>query len=60
MMYLYAWGNNGKRKQMKGRTCEILHRLSKGSVHIRFDNGQEEITSRRALRQAANGEGEKI
>jgi len=50
-IYLYAWGNNAKRKQMKGRRCEVLHRLSKGSVHIRFENGQEEITSSRALRR---------
>ncbi len=51
MKYVYAWGNNTKRAEMKGRRCEILHMLSRSSVHIRFDNGQEVITSRRALRR---------
>lgn len=51
-LYLYAWGNNAKRATMKGRKCHILHPLSKGSAYIRFiDTGQEEITSRRALRK---------
>ncbi len=55
MTYIYAWGNNAKRATMKGRECVILHTLSRGSVHIRFlDNGQEEITSRRALRKHDN------
>jgi len=50
--YIYAWGNNSKRETMKGRECEILHHLTKGSVYVKFtDNGQTEITSRRALRR---------
>ena len=54
--YRYAWGNNEKRKAMKGRECVLLHTLSRGSAHIRFtDNGQEEITSRRALRTYTGG-----
>jgi hypothetical protein len=52
MIYRYHWANNAKRETMKGRACIILHHLSRGSVHIRFlDNGQEEITARRALRR---------
>ncbi len=52
-VYVYAWGNTSKCATMKGRRCVLLHSLSMGSAHIRFlDNGQEEITSRRALRRA--------
>jgi len=52
MLYRYAWGNNPKRAQMKGRTCHILWTLALGSVLIEFtDNGQREVTSRRALRR---------
>jgi len=51
MEYRYAWGNNEKRKTLKGRACEILHRLSRNSAHVRFENGQEEIVSRNALRR---------
>ena len=51
MMYEYTWGNNEKRATLKGRKCEVLHRLAKNSVHVRFENGQEEIVSRNALRR---------
>jgi hypothetical protein len=51
-LYIYAWGNNSKRATMKGRTCRLLASGAKGSVLIEFtDNGQREITSRRALRK---------
>ena len=50
--YVYAWGNNPKRARMKGRTCTILGSMALGSCYIRFtDNGQREVTSRRALRR---------
>jgi len=51
-LYTYAWGNNPKRAGMKGRTCRLLARLALGSVYIEFtDDGQREVTSRRALRR---------
>ena len=51
--YTYEWANNSKRATMKGRPCRILHTLSRGSVYIEFtDDGQKEVTSRRALRRA--------
>ena len=51
-LYKYAWGNNPKRVKMKGRTCKLVATGQKGSVLIEFiDNGQREITSRRALRR---------
>lgn len=51
-MYKYTWGNNEKRKTMKGRYCKLLKVGRKNSVLIEFcDNGQTEIVSRRALRK---------
>lgn len=51
-LYRYTWGNNPKRARMKGRTCRLLACMSLGSVYIEFtDNGQREVTSRRALRR---------
>jgi len=51
-VYIYAWGNNPKRATMKGRACHLLKCLKMDSAFIRFlDNGQEEVTSRRALRK---------
>jgi hypothetical protein len=51
-LYVYAWGNNPKRATMKGRACRLLSTMALGSVYIQFiDNGQREVTSRRALRR---------
>ena len=50
--YIYSWGNNEKRATMKGRICRLLKTLPMNSVIVEFeDNGQREITSRRALRK---------
>ncbi len=50
--YLYAWGNNPKRKTMKGRCCVVLARGSMNSCLIVFvDDGQQEVISRNALRR---------
>lgn len=51
MYYKYAWGNNPKRATMKGRMCHIVATGKMGSVLIEFENGQREISSRRALRK---------
>lgn len=47
----YRWGNNSKRKTMKGRECKIIARGKRmGSICIEFlDNGQREIVSWRAV-----------
>jgi hypothetical protein len=51
-LYRYAWGNNAKRATLKGRTLRLLGTLAMGSVYVEFtDNGQREVTSRRALRR---------
>lgn len=51
-LYIFCWGNNEKRKNMKGRVCRVLKRGKKNSCSIEFtDNGQKEIVSRNALRK---------
>ena len=53
--YKYCWGNNPKRAAMKGRMCRIIATGKMGSALIEFDNGQREISSRRALRAVPVG-----
>lgn len=51
-LYRYSWGNNSKRRTMKGRICRVLCRGSMNSALIEFvDNGQREVVSRYALRR---------
>ncbi len=50
--YVYAWGNNAKRAELKGRACEVLARGAMSSVLVRFEDGRREVVSRRALRRA--------
>lgn len=53
MRYTYAWGNNPRRAQLKGRPCELLAVGKMGTVLVRFlDTGEKITTSRRALRRA--------
>jgi hypothetical protein len=48
---VYAWGNNEKRRAMKGRECVVLARGALNSCLVQFcDNGQREVVSQRALR----------
>jgi hypothetical protein len=50
--YVFAWGNNTKRAELKGRLCRIVCRgSSMRSVMVEFENGQREIVSYRALRE---------
>lgn len=47
----YCWGNNEKRRTMKGRECKILAYLKKNSMIIEFtDNGQKECVSRYSVK----------
>jgi hypothetical protein len=58
-VYIYAWGNNPKRRALKGRRCIVETRGSMGSVQVRFlDDDQREIVSRRALRIMRDAENE--
>lgn len=49
--YVFAWGNNPKRKTLKGRRCRIVASGKMGSCLVEFENGQQEVVSRRALRK---------
>lgn len=50
-IYVFAWGNNPKRAELKGRPCKILAQGALNSCEVEFvDTGQREIVSRRALR----------
>lgn len=50
-MYLYAWGNNEVRARFKGRRCEVVKRLARNSVLLRFENGEKLVSSRYAIRK---------
>ena len=49
--YVYTWGNNEKRKTLKGRICRVLWRLPLNSAIVEFQSGQREVISRNALRK---------
>lgn len=45
----FRWGNNSKRRTLKGRECIIIKRGKMNSILIEFENGQREIVSRRSV-----------
>lgn len=48
---VYAWGNNERRAELKGRRCRIVARGTRmRSVELEFENGDRVITSERAVR----------
>lgn len=50
-IYTFAWGNNSRRSQLKGRECVVEARGSMRTVLVRFlDTGERITTSWRALR----------
>jgi len=49
--FIYSWGNNDKRRILKGRRCQIVNAMKMNSVLVRFENGEQEVISRRALRK---------
>ena len=49
--YVYGWKNNPKRERMYGKKCRVMAHGKMASVLIEFEDGQKEITSRRALRK---------
>ncbi len=52
-LYVYRWGNNARRLELKGRICRVIHRLKTMNTQVvKFvDNGEVEIISRNALRK---------
>jgi len=49
--YIYTWGNNPKRKSMKGQRCKIIASGKMNSIQIEFENGQRECVSRWSVRR---------
>lgn len=49
--YYFAWGNNSKRAELKGRKCRVVFRGRMNSCLIEFENGDRECVSRNALRK---------
>jgi hypothetical protein len=59
--YVFAWGNNPRRTELKGRRCRILarglvvrfrgKRWGTRSVLAEFENGERVVCSARALRR---------
>lgn len=52
-LYVFAWGNNERRAELKGRRCVIeAAGGTMRTVLVRFlDTGERVTTSRRALRR---------
>ncbi len=51
-VYEFAWGNNPRRAELKGRRCVVEARGALGTVLVRFlDTGERVTTSRRAIRE---------
>lgn len=50
-IYIFAWGNNPRRAELKGRPCKVLNDGSLNSCEVIFvDTGEHEIVSHRGLR----------
>jgi hypothetical protein len=54
MTHYYTWKNNKKRLSLYHRSCRILAYLKMNSIVIEFENGQQEVTSRYAVRLQDN------
>jgi hypothetical protein len=50
--FVFGWGNNPKRAELKGKRCRILEEGAKNSVKVEFEDRSIEIVSRRALKDA--------
>ncbi len=51
MSYVYAWGDNQRRAELKGRECRLVCAGTKNSVLIEMaDTGERVVTSRYSIR----------
>jgi hypothetical protein len=51
-IYVYAWGNNARRRALQGRRCRLIARGRMSTVLVEFlDTGERVTTSSRALRR---------
>ena len=55
LTHIYHWGNNPVRAKLKGRKCRIIDTGAKGSTLYEFENGDQVVSSRRAVRRIDNG-----
>jgi hypothetical protein len=52
IVYVYAWGNNERRAQLRGRECVIEARGAMRTILVRFlDTDERVTTSARAVRR---------
>jgi hypothetical protein len=49
--YVYHWRNNPVRELLYGRRCRIARRLKLNSVLLEFEDGEQVVTSRTAIRR---------
>jgi len=49
--YVYAWKNNETRAKLYGRLCRVVARGKMNSILIEFENGEQVVTSRNAIRR---------
>ncbi len=49
--YVYRWGNNPVRRRLKGRRCRVLARGALNSALVEFEDGEQHVVSRNALRK---------
>lgn len=49
--YVYKWKNNEKRLTLYGRRFKVLARMKMNSALVEFENGQQEVISRNAIRR---------
>lgn len=54
-VYVYVWGNNERRAELRGRECVVEARGSMRTILVRFlDNGERVTTSARAVRRVVS------
>jgi hypothetical protein len=52
MTHFYSWRNNEKRLTLYNRPCRVIGRFKKmNSCLLEFENGQQEVVSRNAIRR---------
>lgn len=49
--YIYSWRNNEKRREMTNRRFKVLARMRMNSALVEFEDGQQEVISRNAIRK---------
>jgi hypothetical protein len=56
-LYVYRWGNNPRRRELKGRRCRAVARGRMNTVLVEFvDTGERVTTSSRALQRVVSAQ----